>query len=130
MPQLHPLDQLTVSEVNLARTVIKSARHPHPIVVRNIVLEEPPKKKLLPYLDAENEGASLKELSNLRPPRLARCIYDVIIPAHEKETFFYDSVVDLDQRVEVEKNIVKGFHAPLSAYVFPPLPPGLFVVCC
>src|SRR5690606_14202113 len=106
-----------VNEVNLARAVIKSARHPHPIVVRNIVLEEPPKKKLLPYLDAENEGASLRELSSLRPPRLARCVYDVIIPGCEKETFFYDSVVDPDHGGELEKNVVKGFQPPLGACV-------------
>lgn len=110
----HPLDPLSVQEIQIARRVILSARHPHQLLIRNIYLEEPAKKLLLPFLDAENEGATEEELNNLRPPRLARCIYDVVRLGPEKEFIFHDTVVDLGRLQEIEKNIITGHHAPLS----------------
>src|SRR5690606_7682012 len=110
----HPLDQLTVDEVNAARRIILDVRHPTQVVIRDISLQEPPKALLWPYLEAEHGGAREKELAKLRPPRIAKALYDTI--SLSKEHSFCESIIDLGKGREISMEIIdKKFHAPMSA---------------
>jgi primary-amine oxidase len=107
---LHPLDDLSVDEMNLARKVVLEAHGEAVLVFREIYLAEPPKAQLLPYLDAENDGSLTPDAP--RPARQARCQYDVVsksrIPA------FYEAVIDLESKSIVESEIVdKKYYAAL-----------------
>lgn len=108
---VHPLQQLSIAECNIARDVILGQRSgKHVVDFRTIALEEPAKALLQPYLEAECEG-TLKSTDTL--PRLARVAYDV---ASENKTFeFYESVVDLGtRRITVNELIDSAHHAPLT----------------
>jgi len=110
----HPLDQLSTNEIDIARDVILQARLPASVVFRNTALEEPTKNDLLPYLVAERNG-KLND-GTLRPPRLARVLYDIVTsePAWE----FCDSVVNVETSEEVSFEVVEHhYHAPLSGFV-------------
>lgn len=111
----HPLDQLSTNEIDIARDIALQARLPASVVFRNIALEEPSKKDLLPYLAAERNGKL--NGGTLRPPRLARVLYDIVTsePAWE----FCDSVVNVETREEVSFDVVEHYyHAPLSGFVY------------
>lgn len=115
MPIPHPLDQLSPYEINIVRDVILQARLPASVVFRNIALEEPDKKDLLPYLLDERNGGL--NLGALRPPRLARALYDFV--TSEPNVEFCESVVNVDSREEVTFCVVdQKYHAPLSGFVY------------
>ncbi|RPB26295.1 hypothetical protein L211DRAFT_781996 [Terfezia boudieri ATCC MYA-4762] len=107
----HPLDQLSTNEIDIARDVVLQARLPASVVFRNTALEEPTKKVLLPYLVAERNG-KLND-ATLRPPRLARVLYDIVTSDAAWE--FCDSVVNVETSEEVFFEVVEHhYHAPLS----------------
>ena len=109
----HPLEQLGVEEIHAARDIIRLQRtEALQVVFRTITLEEPPKAELIPFLAAEHAGELTAR--TVRPPRLARCLYDVILPDNGVE--FCDSAVNLYTEKETSYEIVdKQFHSPMNA---------------
>lgn len=111
----HPLDQLSTHEINVIRDVVLQARLPASVIFRNITLDEPAKKDLLPFLTFERDGELNDE--TLRPPRLARVLYDIV--TNEPNLELCDSVVNVETRGEVSFDIVeKQYHAPLTGFVY------------
>lgn len=111
----HPLDQLSTHEINVIRDVVLRARLPASVIFRNIALDEPAKKDLLPFLTFEHNGELNDE--TLRPPRLARVLYDIV--TIEPKLEFCDSVVNVEAREEVYFDIVEEqYHAPLTGFVY------------
>lgn len=114
-PLPHPLDQLSTNEIDIVRDVVLQARLPASVVFRNIALEEPAKRDLLPYLVAERDRELKTEI--LRPPRLARVLYDIVTsePAWE----FCESIVNVDAGEEASfEPVEQQYHAPLSGFVY------------
>ncbi|KAF2198065.1 copper amine oxidase-like protein [Delitschia confertaspora ATCC 74209] len=111
----HPLQTLSIEETRIARDVILSL---HPDVVidfREIYLQEPAKGFMKMYLELEH-SAHLSPTSP-RPPRLAKCQYDVI--GADRIPEYNESVVDVEKRERVKHEIVgKEFQAALTLWEF------------
>ena len=85
-------------------------------------MEEPPKKLLVPYLEAEHRGELNSRTKCL--PRLARVLFDAI--GEDGSLEFCDSVVDVVTADETSFEVVdKRFHSPINAYVGFNSPPGI-----
>jgi len=110
----HPLDQLTVTEVNLTREAILKARgNTVAVHFRSIFLEEPPKKQLSQFLELEHSGKV--SLQTPRPARRATAQYDVVYG--DKNHEYTESCVEIASGLEVEKRVVeKVHHASLATY--------------
>ena len=104
----HPLDQLSISETNIARETILDARHNSVIEFRSIALEEPPKAELLAFLDVERNG--FLSSRTRRPARVARVQYDVV--RADKRHEYAESLVDLDKKSEIFHRVVDKMHQP------------------
>lgn len=116
LPPPHPLDQLSIDEINKTRDVILRAHPSSSIIFRTITLEEPAKVLLLPFLQAEHR----REVTNRtrRPPRLARVLFDAI--EEDRSLELCDSVVDVTLGEEVSFDLIeKKYHSPLNAYDLP-----------
>lgn len=111
----HPLQTLTVEETRIARDVVLSL-HPNTVVdFREIYLQEPEKRRMKHYLDLEH--SALLTPTSQRPPRLAKCQYDVI--GADKIPQYNESVVDVEARNRVKHEVIgKQFHASLSLWEF------------
>ena len=58
--EAHPLNPLSASEISVSAELIKSVWPAHTdLRFKAITLEEPPKRDLVPYLEAEHHGVSL-----------------------------------------------------------------------
>lgn len=111
----HPLEPLSVDEINAARDVIRRARvgSTLSVVYRDITLEEPPKALMVPFLDAEHAG-KLTVWAD-RPPRIAKVLYDVVA-ADRKSMDFCCSMVNVFTAHELSYEVIdKRFHSPLNA---------------
>lgn len=64
---LHPFDPLTLSEIQLAVKVLEAAFPGEPLRYKRIDVQEPLKKDVIPYIEAERLGQQL-------PPRPARVL--------------------------------------------------------
>lgn len=108
----HPLDILTVEEVNTARKLILSL-HPGKIVYfRETYLSEPLKKELIPFLTAEHEKVS--PLPSFK--RRALVQYDVL--DGDQVPVYQESILDLDLRKRISHvEIAKEYHAALETFV-------------
>lgn len=104
----HPLDILSVDEVNNARSIVKSLHPEHKLFFREIYLDEPAKAQLTKYLEAEHAGHDTPLVS-----RQALSQYDVLdgkggVQSHE-------SIVDLASGKRLHHTIVpEEHHASLS----------------
>ena len=104
----HPLDILSVEEVNKARDIVKSLHAEHKVFFRETYLDEPSKAQLTKYLEAEHAGQTPSPLA-----RQALSQYDVLdgkggVQSHE-------SIIDLNSGKRVHHEIVpEEFHASLS----------------
>lgn len=113
-PQPHPLDQLSVDEINRARNVILKSHSAASIAFRTITLEEPPKSDLVLFLQAEHKGELTSRTK--RPPRRARILFEAI--AKDRSVELRESVVDVVAGEECDHKVIdKKCHAPLNAYV-------------
>ena len=94
-PQVpHPLDPLSASEIDHAVSVIR--RHqipkhePNPVFFNAVTLQEPRKKAMLPWVEAEMSDTKGEELAKKRPKRVADVV--VIIGGGQG---VWDGLVDL-----------------------------------
>lgn len=116
-PQPHPLDQLSVEEVNKTRNVILRSHPGVSIAFRTISLEEPRKVALMPFLQAEHRGELTSRTK--RPPRRARVLFEAI--SKDRSVELRESVVDVVAGEEKSHQVIdKKHHAPLNAYVLYP----------
>jgi len=112
---VHPLQQLSRRETELAREVLLAQHGREAIVFREIYLQEPPKDELLRFLELEHAG-QLSD-SSTRPARLAKCQYDVI--GSDKIPSFHESIIDIGARNRVKHEIIgKEHHAALTLSEF------------
>jgi primary-amine oxidase len=106
----HPLDMLSLSEVEMARQVIIDANRNKVIDFREIFLQEPPKEELKPFLDLEHAGHL--NANTPRPARLAKVQCDVF--GSNKVPEFHESIVDVEKRIRVSHEVVTAHHASLT----------------
>jgi primary-amine oxidase len=110
----HPLTPLSEAEINVARDVILASYPDKVIFFREIYLEEPAKKDLVPYLQLEHSGKL--SLTSPRPRRLAKCQYDVV--GSERVPEFHEAVVDVERKTQINYTVVgKQHQASLTLYV-------------
>ena len=108
----HPLDGLSVSETQIARQVVLDLHSDALINFREIFLAEPRKQDLIEFLAIEHSGKKVDE-ETPRPPRLAKCLYDVIL--HNRSLEYTESTVDVEKKSSVETAIVDvKQHASLT----------------
>ncbi|KIW99532.1 uncharacterized protein Z518_11271 [Rhinocladiella mackenziei CBS 650.93] len=114
MVHKHPLDQLSSEEVNIARQAVLDARKAT-ILFRNIYTAEPPKAKLIKFLDAEHAGTLTS--GTPRPPRQARVQYDVVFEDRSHE--YMESVIDIASGTEVDhRQVDKNLQQSLTVDEF------------
>jgi len=100
----HPFKILSVEETRVARDVVLSL-HPDVVVdFREIYLQEPEKELMKQYLDLEHAAQPGQSPSSKRPPRLAKCQYDVI--GSDKIPEYNESVIDVELKKRVRHEVV------------------------
>ncbi|KAF2474056.1 copper amine oxidase-like protein [Lindgomyces ingoldianus] len=111
----HPFRILSVEETQVARDVVLSL-HPDVVVdFREIYLQEPAKQGMKEYLDLEH-SAKLSPTSK-RPPRLAKCQYDIV--GSDRIPEYHESIVDVGIRKRVRHEVIgKENHASLTLWEF------------
>ncbi|WWD20968.1 hypothetical protein CI109_105447 [Kwoniella shandongensis] len=102
--RIHPLDQITVEEIDRACNIAKKNRPNQHLWIKVCTLREPPKALLAPYLEAERRGEQ-----PARPARLADVLFFVL---ETKE--LVEVIVDIDKDEEVKSFLVKTHHAPID----------------
>ncbi|KAK8843494.1 hypothetical protein IAR55_007154 [Kwoniella newhampshirensis] len=101
---IHPLDGLSVAEVERACEIAKNNRPDQHIWIKLCTLREPPKALLAPYLEAERRGEE-----PTRPPREVDILFFIL-----ETRDLVEVIVDLDAEREVKSFVVKTHHAPLD----------------
>jgi primary-amine oxidase len=104
----HPLEQLSLEEVNCVRDAILQACPATAIQFRSIFLHEPAKAVLAPFLAAEH-GGNLNP-STPRPPRLAKVQYDIVRANRTHD--YTESIVDVNAKKEVQRRMVDSSIQP------------------
>jgi primary-amine oxidase len=102
----HPLDPLTIDEINIARDVILNNYADVVVDFREIYLQEPAKTELLAFLREEHSGSL--GIDAKRPVRLAKCQYDVI--GTNKMPEFHECAVDIDHKEVLHREVVDVVH--------------------
>jgi primary-amine oxidase len=113
----HPFKTLNTEETRIARDVILS-RHSDVVVdFREIYLQEPEKELMKQYLSLEHSHQPDQSPESKRPPRLAKCQYDII--GSDKVPEYYESVVDVESKRRVKHEVIgKEFQASLTLWEF------------
>lgn len=113
----HPFKTLDVEETRIARDVVLSL-HPGVVVdFREIYLQEPEKAGMKQFLDLEHSVKPGQSPTSKRPPRLAKCQYDVI--GSDKVPEYHESVIDIGLRKRVKHEVIgKEHHASLTLWEF------------
>jgi len=114
----HPFKTLSAEETRIARDVILS-HHNGSVVVdfREIFLQEPNKELMKQFLDLEHSARAGQSPHSKRPPRLAKCQYDVI--GSDKVPEYNEAVVDVETRKRVKHEVIgKEFQASLTLWEF------------
>lgn len=110
----HPLSSLSVDETRVARDVILATYPDKVIFFREIYLQEPSKSDLTKFLELEHSGRL--SLTSPRPPRLAKCQYDVV--GADKIPEFHEGTVDIERKERIRHVVVgKQHHASLTLWV-------------
>lgn len=106
----HPLQQLSVHEMEQARDILATEHEGEVFILRQIWLHEPRKAELLKFLELEHSGS--RTASSPRPPRQAFIQYDVL--GNDKMPHCHESVVDLEKKSRISHEVLgKDVHAPL-----------------
>jgi primary-amine oxidase len=114
----HPFKNLSVEETRIARDVVLSL-HPNAVVdFREIFLQEPEKEVMKQYLELEHSARPGQSPSSKRPPRLAKCMYDVI--GSDKIPEYNEAVVDIGLKKRTKHMIVnkESGQATLTLWEF------------
>ncbi|KAF2114734.1 copper amine oxidase-like protein [Lophiotrema nucula] len=114
----HPYKTLSIEETRIARDVILSL-HPSPEIIdfREIFLQEPEKMLMKQYLELEHASTPGASPTSKRPPRLAKCQYDII--GSDKVPKYHESVVDVEARKRVKHEVIGNeHHASLTLWEF------------
>lgn len=113
----HPFKILDIEETRLARDVILSL-HPDVVVdFREIFLNEPHKELMKEYIELEHAAQPGKSAHSKRPPRLAKCMYDVI--GSDKVPEYHESLIDVETRKRVRHEVIgKEHQASLTLWEF------------
>ncbi|CAI6101204.1 unnamed protein product [Clonostachys chloroleuca] len=102
---LHPLDPATAEEIEKATALVKQLFFGIPLHFKAAGLDEPPKRDLSAYLDAEHEGRPL--------PPLPRRVF-VMWYIHRTPRLF-EGVVDVtNNKVEQYQELPRDFHGPVD----------------
>ncbi|RSL79554.1 hypothetical protein CEP51_007259 [Fusarium floridanum] len=102
---LHPLDPATAEEIGRATGMIKKLFSPVELHFKAAGLDEPPKKELVRYLDAEHKGLPL--------PLLPRCIFAIWYIKRTPRLF--EAVVDVTNgKVVQHQELPRDFHGPVD----------------
>lgn len=112
----HPLQPLSVAESVMARQAVISAWGRDVLIqFRSIALEEPAKKELVPFLEAEHAGTVTSVTP--KPARRAMVQYDVVRNnSHE----YTHSLVDIATGKEISRRVLdREQQAPLTMCVYP-----------
>lgn len=101
----HPLDPATAGEIRCATDLIKVLFHDIPLHFKAAGLDEPPKKDLLTYLEAEHKGQPL--------PILPRRIF--VIWYIKRTPRLFEAIVDVtNKQVDQYKELPRDFHGPVD----------------
>lgn len=110
----HPLAILSIDETKRARDVVIKSHPNVTISFREIFLQEPAKADLKKFLELEHSGRLSP--TTPRPPRLAKCQYDVI--GSDRVPEYHESVVDVNRAARVKHEVIgKQHQAALTMYV-------------
>lgn len=102
---VHPLDQLTPQELKLSVDLLRQQNKNDRIHFKFVANEEPPKKLLAPYLEAERAGQNPTP-----PPRVAHMCYYIL-----NHKLCYESWVSIDNKKIIKTNkLAKGAHPPID----------------
>lgn len=113
----HPFQILTTEETRVARDVILSLNPDTVVDFREIFLQEPEKELMKQYLELEHAAQPGHSPSSKRPPRLAKCQYDVI--GSNKIPEYHESIIDVEKKTRVRHEIVhKDMQASLTLWEF------------
>lgn len=99
----HPLSALSIDETNLARDVVLSYHPEEVLYFRQILLLEPPKNEVVPFLDLEHSGKLCPDTP--RPQRLAKVQHDMISKGSRLPQY-QESVVDLRRKQRVGHEVI------------------------
>ncbi|KAF2181616.1 copper amine oxidase-like protein [Zopfia rhizophila CBS 207.26] len=111
----HPLRALSLEETKTARDVILSLHKDVVVDFREIYLQEPAKEGMKQFLDLEH-SLRLSPTSK-RPPRLAKCQYDIV--GSDRIPEYHESIVDIDVKKRVKHEIIgKERQASLTLWEF------------
>ncbi|OAA52941.1 copper amine oxidase 1 [Cordyceps fumosorosea ARSEF 2679] len=102
-PHTHSLAALSSDEIRLVSSIIRHARK-RPLFLRNVFNLEPPKREMLPYLDAERAGFP-DPAASTPPPRRARAQYDMI--EEDGSRSYMESTVDVATGKETETRLLE-----------------------
>ncbi|KAI4944622.1 hypothetical protein J4E91_008627 [Alternaria rosae] len=113
----HPFSILNIEETRAARDTILSLHKDCVVDFREIFLQEPAKELMKQYLELEHAAKPGQSPASKRPPRLAKCQYDVI--GSDKIPEYHESIIDVEQRKRVRHEIVgKEKQAALTLWEF------------
>ncbi|KAK7548665.1 putative copper amine oxidase [Phyllosticta paracitricarpa] len=111
----HPLQILSLEETQRARDIVLALHPGTAIDFREIFLQEPSKAELKKFLDIEHSG--YLSPTSPRPPRLAKCMYDVI--GSDRVPQYQESIIDVERGQRVAHEVIgKDFQATLTLSEF------------
>lgn len=103
----HPFDQLTLGELEIAVSIIKSYHAGKLVHIKTVESEEPPKALMIPYLEAEKAGKFA-----VPPPRVCHAIYYILEEKRAAELW-----INLDQQKVIRyAQLKKGHHPPIDRW--------------
>jgi primary-amine oxidase len=114
---IHPFKNLSIEETRVARDVVLSLHADVVVDFREIFLQEPEKEKMKQYLALEHASRPGQSPTSKRPPRLAKCMYDVI--GSDKIPEYNESIIDVELKKRVKHKVVgKESQASLTLWEF------------
>lgn len=96
---IHPFKILSMEEIRIARDTVLSLHKDTVVDFREIFLQEPNKEMMKQYLELEHAAKPGLSPASKRPPRLAKCHYDVV--GSDKIPRYNESVIDVEQKKRV-----------------------------
>jgi primary-amine oxidase len=113
----HPYKILSVDETRIARDAVLSYYKDAVVDFREIYLREPEKELMKQYLDLEHAAQPGQLPNSKRPPRLAKCLYDVI--GSDKIPEYHECIIDVEKKERVHHEVVgKELQASLTMWEF------------